>query len=101
MPFYAQIRLVRGGPLIGARLSVSEDRDDVGDLIADVDYFVHIDGKLVSTDPYDVPYWPHWEPIRKEVYDYLISDAAWCRRYAPHEDRANPYRPIRGDDTIY
>ena len=101
MPFYAQVRLVRDGPYVAACLRVREERDDVGTLIADVEYVVEIDGKVVSTDPWEVPYWPHWDPITQEYHDYLIALAEWCRQYAPHEDPANPYRPIRGDDTIY
>lgn len=70
---------VRKSPVLPARLWWHEERDDDGELQADVVYVAQIDGHEV--DPFRPMGWP-WDMITEEEFDVLLLE----REFSPGED---------------
>lgn len=80
-PGHYATRLVRKGPLVPARIWLSDGR-----------LHAELNGK--AADPYRL--WPSvmGRPITEVNYRFMVQEAVWCRTYAPHEPPANPESPI-------
>lgn len=87
-----QCKLAAGAAWTPARMWRIEERDEVGDLLYDVEYFAEIDG--VATDPLQPSAWPYWQPITRAEWQYLTDRAAWAREHAPSDPAAQPNRRI-------
>jgi hypothetical protein len=85
-------RLVRGGPYVPARIWLTVDIDDFGELTADEVFYCEVNGN--AADPYDE--WPALcaNPIPQHVFDYMESLRRWAAWHAPNEPQANPRKPI-------
>lgn len=69
-------RLTRGGPYVGVRTAVIEDRDDSGELICDTHYEVTLNGVALRFEQ-----WEHMSLIGDEVteadYKHLLADTKY------------------------
>jgi hypothetical protein len=90
-PGFFRMRWAKGTCWVPAKLWRVEERDEVGDLMADVQYFASIDQDEVPA--HDPPRWP-WTRIEEPEYRHLVDLFAWSRSYAPDSAEANPKRPI-------
>jgi hypothetical protein len=97
-PGFFSTRLVAGGPHVPCQLFTQEERDEDGNLIADVQYFANIDGK--PCDALAPPGWP-WKKITEEEWRFLTDDAKWARDHAPDSPKANPTRPVTASPKQY
>jgi hypothetical protein len=97
-PGFFKTKSVKGGAHVPARLWKEEDRDDDGDLTADVRYFAEIDG--APCDPFQPPHWP-WIAITEAEWQFMTADAAWARENAPDLPIANPTLPSRALDPAF
>lgn len=78
-PGFFLVRIVQKGPWVPAVI-----RQEDGQLRA-----------AILGNPADVyRVWDYGHPIARDDYDYLMADAAWCRRHAPDEPLANPDKPL-------
>lgn len=88
-PGYFALRLVRGGPKVGAQI-VHENGI----------FYAVIDGmqKLGSDDPHLADQvdriWTWGEFISESEYRYLVERSAWAKKYDPNSPLANPTQPI-------
>lgn len=96
-PGYYQRRLVKGGPMVPAKIWLEEDVDEVGDLMADQRLLCLVDGQ--PCDAVDQWTWLAGRPISREDYEFMVADSTWCKSYAPHEPKANPTKPINIRET--
>lgn len=88
---YWTCRLVSGGPRVACQMWRVEHRDDLGRLIADVEYHAEIDGE--PTDPFAPRGWP-WHPITFDDWSYMTALANHARQHSPLDPAANPTRRI-------
>lgn len=87
-PGFFRVRLVKGGPLLAARifLPCPIDPEFGHPMDRSRHLAAEIDGKDANVDRV----WTTGERIGAAEFQYLSDDAAWCRDYAPAEPRANP-----------
>lgn len=78
-PGFFLVRTVQKGPWVPA-------------VIRQYNGLLHAEILGRATDVYRV--WDYGHPIARDDYDYLMADAAWCRRHAPDEPLANPDKPL-------
>jgi hypothetical protein len=98
-PGWFKLKLVRGGPEVPAKVWRIEERDEVGDLMADVEYRAEIDGEAV--DVLNPPRWP-WMRIDRAEWQFLTDTAAWARANDPDHPAAQPRRPrSHSERTFY
>lgn len=95
--FFAR-RLTAGGAEVPCRLWTIEDRDEDGELQADVQYFAEVNGEPV--DALSPPGWP-WKRITEAEYSYMTDIAKWDREFDPSSPRANPDRPATESPKLY
>jgi len=114
-PGYYQFALVKDGPMVAAQISrtchctVNGTDENIAHAWRDTcdrypaGLLAIIDGE--ESDPNrelkrwyhetDVErIWLHGEKIDEATYRWMIDDAAWCRRNAPNDPKANPWKPI-------
>lgn len=98
-PGFFKVRLVKGGPFVGAEIRHGPSRDpETGGVMYERSYFwsAEINGRLVrdpSPDPLTAGVFRIWEsgtPIDEAEYRFLIADREWCARNAPQTPEANP-----------
>jgi hypothetical protein len=90
--FY-QRRLVRGGPWVPCRIwrdpqmDFETERPTGRDIIR-----CEVNGKIASP----VREWDILSryPIKEELYDYMVANAAWAKQHSPNEAIARPTEPI-------
>ena len=91
--FY-RTRLVRQGPWVACRVWWEDgERDpETNELLSDQILRCTVAG--TDVDPWE--WWPRLclYPIDKAAYDYMVADAEWARKYAPHHPKANPTKPV-------
>lgn len=100
-PGYFSLRLVKGGPMVGAELTYAPPNDPETGEPLDRSYYwsARIDGEH-DPSPEPMPservmrVWLHGRRIDKAEYDYLTKDAEWARRFAPDDPRANPRQKV-------
>lgn len=86
-----QTRLVRGGPMVPARIWLEQEIDiATGELISDEVLKCEINGR--EADPID-----GWQrcaanPIERSLFNFLTATVKWAGDNAPAEPMANPYR---------
>lgn len=90
---FFKVRLVKGGPWVGARIWREAQREPVLGALTGNDILRCEIGETLA-DPLH-----HWEsmirnPIQESDYRYLIETARWAREHAPDEPEANPMAPI-------
>lgn len=101
-PGFFRMRLVKGGPWVGARLIYGPSRDpETGGVMEERSWFweTWINGTLAappSPDPTAAGVWRVWlcapDEIDEPTYRHLIDDRAWCAAHAPHMPEAHPER---------
>ena len=100
-PGWFRMRLVKGGPMVGAQIRREPTRDpETGELL-DRSWFwsAFINGEMVGDpgpQPSDAVYriWTSGERIHPAEHDYLIANARWTEQHAPDEPAAQPGKPI-------
>ncbi len=101
-PGFFQIRKVRGGPFVGARLIYGPPSDpETGEpLDRSHEWETWIDGRLVrdpSPDPVAAGVYRVWTfgtPIAEAEYQFLVDHRAWARTNASDSPEANAGNPI-------
>ncbi len=101
-PGYFQVRKVRGGPYVGARLIHAPPTDpETGETLDRSPLWeTWIDGVLVrdpSPDPVAAGVYRVWdfgEEITEAEYQFLVDHRAWARTNAPDSPEANAGEPI-------
>ncbi len=92
-----ELRLVRGGPLVGCRIFVEREIDpDTGELLCDERLVCEVGTRRI-TDFIDIDdqfSWLSRHPISEELYDYRRDRAAWAGWYEPSAPEANPRQKI-------
>lgn len=87
-------RLVKGGPLVPARIWRSVATDPLTGEALDRSPILQaeINGKPI--DPYEL--WPRVADrrITEAEFKFMTADSEWCQRHAPNEPAANPGKPI-------
>lgn len=91
-PGYYKRRLVKGGPWVAVRIWIEEERDEDGELLCDQKLLCLVDGK--EADAYEQWPWVAGRAIPEHEYRFMVDDAAWCRKFAPDDPKANPTKPI-------
>lgn len=90
---FFRIRLVRGGPWVGAEI-----RCESGIWTGLID---GQPGETSDADPAAAQHvfriWHSGEIIPEHEHAFLLSRAAWARLHAPDDPAANPNQPIRLD----
>lgn len=96
-PGWFLLRLVKGGPLVGACITYEPSRDPVTDEPCDRSWWwsAWINGELVGEPgvrPNDQVFriWESGDRIDEAEYSYMIQSARWAQEYAPDEPAANP-----------
>lgn len=79
VPGYYIARLRSGGEYVLVHAEVVEDRDEAGDLMADVEYRLRIDHDFVLDWNKRFPDGLTGDPIDKETYDRMRDRAAWMK----------------------
>jgi hypothetical protein len=100
-PGFFKLRLVKGGPLVGARITHGPTIDpDTGETLDRSPFYAgEINGKP-DPDPRPEPsdavwkIWEHGERIGEDEYRFLIADRAWVAQHEPHRPEANPTKPV-------
>lgn len=99
---YYRVRRVKAGPLVPCKIWFGPPLDPVTGEEMDraPRWQVEVSGKLID-DPFSVVHLiGNQEPIikgeqiSKEEFEFLLSDAQWCREYEPDAPEANPTKPI-------
>lgn len=102
-PGFFKMRLVKGGPFVGAELRYGPSRDpDTGGILYERSYLweTRINGALArdpSPDPVAAGVFRVWlsgTEIDEEEFRYLIADREWCAKHAPHRPEAQPARKV-------
>lgn len=90
-PGFFKMRLVRGGPWLAARLYLPcpLDPEFCGPLDRSRHLLAEVDGDE-KPDLWILRIWTSGREIGAAEFNFLRDDAAWCRRNAPDEPRANP-----------
>ncbi len=102
-PGFFKMRLVRGGPFVGAEIrhGPAHDPETGEELDRSWMWEALINGKHVrqpAGDPLNAGVFRVWESgteITEAEYRYLIADADWCAKHAPSEPQAQPTRAVR------
>ncbi len=106
-PGFFKLRIVKGGPFVGAELRYGPARDpETGGIMSERSYQweTWIGGKMVadpSPDPVKAGVFRVWlsgTEILEAEYRYLIADREWCARHAPEKPEANPTRAVKVAD---
>ena len=93
VPGYFAMKLVRGGPLVPARITLEEGL-----------WQASIDGKpgLADPDPAQATgvyrIWHSGQRSTPEIHAYLEAVKAWAGKCNPNHPALNPYQPI--DNTL-
>ena len=102
-PGFFKMRLVRGGPFVGACISYGPPSDpETGGILEERSYLweARINGELVRTpspDPAKAGVFRIWHSgteISEPECRFLIADAEWVRMYAADTPSANPKQPV-------
>lgn len=99
--FY-RLRLVKGGPFVGARIlyGPTPDPDDADNVMDRSPLWRgEVDGALEpnpSPQPTDAVWriYERGERIDEATFRFLLAEADWCRSHRPDEPIADPRRPI-------
>lgn len=99
-PGFFAMRLVKGGPEIAARIYLPCPLDP--EFCGPLDRSRHLLAEVNGEEKPDWVYriWTGAREINKAEFHYLRDDAAWCRRFAPHEPRANPRQTINSRQMV-
>lgn len=96
-PGYFRLRLVKGGPLVGAQIAYAPTRDPITDEPLDRSWYwsAIVNGEQIgepSVRPGDQVFriWESGDRIDEAEYSYMIASARWASEYAPDEPLANP-----------
>ena len=94
-PGFFAMRLVKGGPEVAARLYIPcpLDPEFCGPLDRSRHLLAEVDGDE-KPDVWILRIWIGGREIDAAEFHFLRDDAAWCRRNATHEPRANPRTAI-------
>lgn len=95
---YYQTRMVKGGPMVPARIWMYQPIDaDSGELVGDEILQAEINGA------YAVPEaaWPGLcgNPITEQEWRYLTATVTWAMEFAPDDPRAKPKEAINNLTT--
>ena len=101
-PGYFKMRIVKGGPFVGAEIRHGPSRDpETGEeLERSWLWEALIDGKHArppACDPMNAGVFRIWESateISEHEYRFMISDAEWCKQHAPEEPKSKPNAEI-------
>jgi hypothetical protein len=100
-PGYFRMRLVKGGPLVGARIVYQPTPDpETGDLLDRSWYWSAVVNDERIGDPCVRPsdavfrIWESGERIDEPEYAYLIASARWASEFAPDDPMARPREKI-------
>lgn len=102
-PGFFRMRLVKGGPFVGAEIRHGAPRDpETGGIMEERSFMWEtiIDGKLArdpSPDPAQAGVFRVWlsgEQITEPEYRFLVADAKWARQHAPDDPIAQPTKPV-------
>ena len=97
--FY-KTRLVKNGPYVPAVIYQSCPVMPCNDDVATSEWFSPLERSrplqaLVDGQADDVEkLWVFGEPIEQLEYDFMMKNAEWCRKYAPKDPIAQPYRSM-------
>lgn len=95
-PGFFRMRLVKGGPLVPARIFLpcpidpefGFPMDRPRHLIAEIDGVIEPAPRAVER------IWLSAELIDKATFEFMNADAEWCRTHAPAEPKASPRKAI-------
>ena len=102
-----EIRMIKGGVAVAARLwrpcQCTINGPDVHDWQKTCDRYPHLTAEINGVEkPRATAVWWVWlsgRDIDRKMFDYLLADAEWCRRCAPDEPRAKPWRAVEINRT--
>ena len=102
-PGYFKLRVVKGGPFVGAEIRHGPGRDPETGEELDRSWLWEalIGGKHIrppAADPVNAGVFRIWESgveIAEAEYRFLIADAEWCAAHAPDEPAARPADPVK------
>ncbi len=93
-PGYFRMRLVKGGPWVGAIIFRPCPIEMHPETFQAVDRWPHlqaeVDGKPAGVDRV----WTSGRRVPMAEYLFLRDDRAWAREYAPQSPEANPRQPV-------
>lgn len=94
-PGYWAVQLTRGGPLVPACIVFEQTRFEPGELTNIMDrspiLTAYLAGEAVSVHRV----WQmRGDPISREIYDFMVRDAAWVRENAPDDPKARPQEAV-------
>lgn len=100
-PGFFKLRLVKGGPLVGARITLGPTIDpETGEPLDRSPFFAgEINGKP-DPDPRPEPsdavwrIWERGERIGEAEYRFLIEDRAWVAQHEPYRPEATPEKRV-------
>lgn len=81
-------RLVKGGPIVPARIWLHQEIDEDGELVGPEILRCEVAGK--ERDPDEEWMYLADSPITQAEYDFRVADASWCRAHAMDSPEANP-----------
>ena len=101
-PGYFKMRLVKGGPWVGAEIRHGPGVDPETGAPLDRAWLWEaiVAGRHVrqpAGDPLNAGVFRIWESgieISEAEYRYLIADAEWCAKHAPEEPQATPEKRV-------
>lgn len=94
-PGYWAVRQHRQGPLVPACIVFEQTRFEPGELTNIMDrspiMTAYLGGELASVHRV----WQmRGDPISREIYDFMLRDAAWCRENAPDDPKTRPQEAV-------
>jgi hypothetical protein len=100
-PGFYKLSLVKGGVLVGARITYGPTCDpDTGEALDRSWFFAgEINGKPDTNprpEPSDAVYmiWERGIRITEDEFNYLIDHRAWAAQHQPHLPEADPRKPV-------
>jgi hypothetical protein len=100
IPGYYRLKLIKGGPWVGARIVYGPPPDPIDGTELDraPRWQAWLDGKMIGADrdPHRAGAFRIWpaHSIEKAEYEYLIANSQWAKANSPNDPAANPGRPI-------
>ncbi len=101
VPGYYRIKLVKGGPFVGAEIKYEPPLDPVTGEVLDRSWLWRaiIDGVAEPIRGYQPTrkvwwIWERGEMIDEAMYRFLLEDRAWARKWAKSSAEANPTKTV-------
>jgi len=95
-PGWFEVRMVKGGPMLPARIWLEADVDDAGDLMDSETLRCQV--VYVEHDPMKMWSRLSHRPISRERYDFLIAVGDWTAEWQPNSPLNDPFKRIEARD---